>query len=91
MANHGHGHGHQTSFFCLAVVVVVVVVGVVLLPLPLPLLFGGCRCRQGAAGGRRCWQRVVGACPANKGPATFQKCAKRPGFVRLTCGGGVRG
>ena len=41
------------------VVVMVVVVAVVLLPLPLLLLAAGCRFRQGAAGGRRCWQRVV--------------------------------
>ena len=27
----------------------------------------------------------------NKGPATSQQCAKRPGFVRLACGGGARG
>ena len=40
----------------------------VLLPLPLPLLLllaaviGGCRCRQSAAGGRRCWKHIFGAC-----------------------------
>ena len=36
-------------------------------------------------------ERVVEGQEINKGPATLQQCAKRPGFVRLACGGYARG
>ena len=36
-------------------------------------------------------ERAVEGQEMNKGPATLQQCAKRPGFVRLACGGGARG
>ena len=36
-------------------------------------------------------ERAVEGQEMNKGPATLKQCAKRPGFVRLACGGGARG
>ena len=36
-------------------------------------------------------ERAVEGQEMNKGPATLAQCAKRPGFVRLACGGGARG